>query len=70
LVTTFVSAGIPIVLGADETMERRRGRKIKAKGIFRDAVRSSHKYTNYSSGLRWVTLGVAATSASSVQALE
>ena len=56
LVTTFVSTGIPIVLGADETMERRRGRKIKAKGIFRDAVRSSHKYTNYSSGLRWVSM--------------
>ena len=56
LVTTFVSVGIPIVLGADETLERRRGTKIKAKGIFRDAVRSSHKYTNYSSGLRWVSM--------------
>jgi hypothetical protein len=56
LVTVFVSAGVPIVLGADETLERRRGEKIKAKGIFRDAVRSSHKYTNYSSGLRWVSM--------------
>lgn len=56
LVATFVSAGIPLVLGADETLERRRGAKIKAKGIFRDAVRSSHKYTNYSSGLRWVSM--------------
>jgi hypothetical protein len=56
LVSTFVGVGVPIVLGADETLERRRGTKIKAKGIFRDAVRSSHKYTNYSSGLRWVSM--------------
>lgn len=56
LVTTLVSAGVPLVLGADETLERRRGAKIAAKGIFRDAVRSSQKYTNYSSGLRWVSM--------------
>ncbi|MFZ0544259.1 MAG: transposase [Candidatus Promineifilaceae bacterium] len=56
LITVFVSAGVPIVLGADETLERRWGRKIKAKGIFRDAARSSQKYTNYSNGLRWVSM--------------
>jgi hypothetical protein len=56
LVATFISVGVPVVLGADETLERRRGAKIKAKGIFRDAVRSSQKYTNYSSGLRWVSM--------------
>ena len=56
LVAAFVSAGAPVILGADETLERRRGAKIKAKGIFRDAVRSSQKYTNYSSGLRWVSM--------------
>jgi hypothetical protein len=56
LVTVFVTAGVPVVLGADETLERRRGEKIKARGIFRDAVRSSQKYTNYSSGLRWVSM--------------
>lgn len=58
LVTAFASTGTPLVLGADETLERRRGKKIKAKGIFRDAVRSSQKYTNYSSGLRWVSMMV------------
>jgi hypothetical protein len=58
LVATFASAGVPLVLGADETLERRRGTKIKAKGIFRDAVRSSQKHTNYSSGLRWVSMMV------------
>lgn len=56
LVTVYISAGVPLVLGADETLERRRGARIKAKGIFRDAVRSSQKYTNYSSGLRWVSM--------------
>jgi hypothetical protein len=56
LVAALSSAGVPLVMGADETLERRRGKHIKAKGIFRDAVRSSHKYTNYSSGLRWVSM--------------
>jgi hypothetical protein len=56
LVTAFVALDVPVVVGADETLERRRGKKIKARGIFRDAVRSSKKYTNYSSGLRWVSM--------------
>lgn len=55
LVTTFVPTG-PIVLGGDETIERRRGAKIKAKGIYRDPVRSSHNHFVKASGLRWVTL--------------
>jgi hypothetical protein len=37
-------------------LERRGGAKIKAKGVFRDAVRSSQKYTVYSFGLRWVSM--------------
>lgn len=56
LVAAFSSAGVALVIGADETLERRRGKQIKAKGVFRDAVRSSRKYTNYSSGLRWVSM--------------
>jgi hypothetical protein len=55
LVTRFVPAG-PIVIGGDETIERRCGRKIKAKGIYRDPVRSSHSHFVKASGLRWVTL--------------
>jgi hypothetical protein len=31
----------PLVFGMDETLERRRGPQISAKGIYRDAVRSS-----------------------------
>jgi hypothetical protein len=53
LVKTFVPSG-PIVVGLDDTLERRRGRKIAAKGIYRDPVRSSHSFFVKASGLRWV----------------
>jgi DDE superfamily endonuclease len=46
----------PLVLGLDETLERRRGAKIAAKGIYRDPVRSSHSHFAKASGLRWVCL--------------
>lgn len=55
LVTTWVPSG-PIVCGLDATIERRRGAKIKAKGIYRDPVRSSHKHFVKASGLRWLSL--------------
>jgi hypothetical protein len=59
LVQTFAPKGT-IVLGGDETIERRRGSQIKAKGIYRDPVRSSHAHFVKASGLRWVTLMVLA----------
>ena len=46
----------PLVFGIDETLERRRGPKIKARGIYRDAVRSSRHQLVRASGLRWVSL--------------
>src|SRR5713226_2493024 len=48
--------GRPLVFGLDETIERRRGDKIKAKGIYRDPVRSSKEHFVKASGLRWVCL--------------
>jgi hypothetical protein len=48
----------PITLFIDETLERRKGPKIKAKGYYRDAVRSSKKVTVKSSGLKWLTLAL------------
>ena len=36
--------GAPLVFGMDETLERRRGKRIKAKGIYRDGVRSSKSH--------------------------
>jgi len=55
LMNRFVPAG-PIVLGIDDTIERRRGKRIQAKGIYRDPVRSSHSHFVKASGLRWVSL--------------
>jgi hypothetical protein len=55
LVKTFVPTG-PVVMGLDDTIERRRGAKIKAKGIYRDPVRSSQSHLVKASGLRWLSL--------------
>ena len=40
LLEAFAPRG-PVVLGLDDTIERRRGKRIGAKGIYRDPVRSS-----------------------------
>jgi hypothetical protein len=56
LVAAFVPADAPIVVGLDEHIERRRGAKIAAKGIYRDAVRSSKSFFVKASGLRWVSM--------------
>jgi hypothetical protein len=55
LVAAFVPNG-PVVVGIDETLERRRGPKIKARGIYRDPVRSSRGHFVKASGLRWLTV--------------
>ena len=46
----------PLVFGIDESLERRRGPQIKARGIYRDAVRSSRHQLVKASGLRWISL--------------
>jgi hypothetical protein len=56
LVETFVPEGDPLVVGIDETLERRYGKKIAAKGVYRDPVRSTHEHFVKSSGLRWVCM--------------
>jgi DDE superfamily endonuclease len=53
LLTTFAPHG-PLVVGLDETLERRRGRKISAAGIYRDPVRSSRSHFVKVRGLRWI----------------
>src|SRR3954469_19104675 len=53
LVAAFAPAG-PLLFGIDDTLERRRGKRIGAKGIYRDPVRSSHSHFVKASGLRWV----------------
>ena len=56
LVEAFVPEEEPLVVGIDETLERRQGKKIAAKGIYRDPVRSSHGHFVKASALRWVCL--------------
>jgi hypothetical protein len=53
LVAVFIPHGV-IVFGLDDTIERRRGEQITAKGIYRDPVRSSHAHFVKVSGLRWL----------------
>ena len=55
LVATFAPSG-PVVIGVDDTLERRWGKRITARGIYRDLARSSHGHFVKASGLRWVSL--------------
>ena len=55
LISVFAPHGT-VLLGLDDTIERRRGEKIKAKGIYRDPVRSSRSHFVKASGLRWLSL--------------
>jgi len=55
LVQAFVPTAAPIVIGLDDTIERRWGAKIKARGIYRDPVRSSKGHFVKTSGLRWLS---------------
>jgi hypothetical protein len=54
VVTGFVPDG-PVVIGMDDTIERRWGARIAARGIYRDPVRSSHGHFVKTSGLRWLS---------------
>lgn len=56
LIKAFGREGDPLVFGIDETIERRWGRKITARGIYRDAVRSSKSHFVKTSGLRWMSV--------------
>ena len=58
LIRFFVPAGMPLLLVVDETLERRRGRKIKYKGWFRDPIRSTASHVSKSLGIRWICLAI------------
>jgi hypothetical protein len=55
LVKALVPSGTPVVIGLDDTIERRWGTKISARGIYRDPVRSSKGHFVKASGLRWLS---------------
>jgi hypothetical protein len=58
LIVALIPGGWPLVLAADETVERRGGRGIKARGCDRDAVRSSKGHLIRCFGLKWIVLTV------------
>jgi hypothetical protein len=55
LLDAFTPSG-PVVMALDDTIERRWGRRIEARGIYRDPVRSSDAHFVKTSGLRWMSL--------------
>src|SRR5205085_5664837 len=57
LVEAFVPSG-PVILGLDDTIERRRGRKLTARAIYYDAARSSKACFQKTSGLRWMCVAL------------
>jgi hypothetical protein len=62
LLNTFLPRG-PVILGVDGyTIERLRGKRISAKGIYRDPMRSSEAHFVKASALCWTSLMVLALS--------
>ncbi len=55
LVSHFAPGG-PLIVGLDDTIERRHGTKAKGKGVYRDPVRSSQSHFVKTGGLRWLSL--------------
>ena len=58
LVDAFVPDGEPVVMGLDDSIERRWGTRIKKRGIYRDPVRSSKGHFVKASGLRWLSFAL------------
>jgi hypothetical protein len=58
LVALAAQLGFPLIVLVDETVERRKGKKIKAKGCYRDAVRSTQSEVVKCFGLKWICLTV------------
>lgn len=56
LLVLLVPRGWPLLMGVDETIERRAGRRVKAKGYYRDGVRSTQKVCVKCFGLKWISM--------------
>ena len=70
LIRHFFKGTSTLVFVIDETLERRWGPQIKARGIYRDAVRSSKSHFVKCSGLRWICVMLVLTAASSLTQLK
>lgn len=58
IISTLVAAGAPIVLAADDTVERRSGAKVFGRGLYRDPTRSTRRYPTLTWGLKWIAMAV------------
>ncbi len=58
IITCLLAAGVPLLLAIDDTLERRKGRKLKLRGWFRDPLTSSKSKANKVSAIRWVCLAI------------
>ncbi len=56
LLVSLVPTSLPLLIVVDDTIERRSGKKIKAKGCYRDACRSTEDVVVTCFGLKWVCL--------------
>ena len=48
----------PLIITVDETLERRKGARIAAKGVHRDAVRSTKRKVVTCLGLQWICMAL------------
>lgn len=55
IVTTFLTPGQPLMLVIDDTLERRKGRKVSLKGWFRDPLSQTNSSV---SAIRWLCLAM------------
>lgn len=56
LIVAVIPRHWPIALAVDDTIERRSGRRIQARGCYRDPIRSSRKHVVKCFGLKWVSM--------------
>ena len=56
LLVALVPVNLPIIIGVDDTIERRKGKKIRDKGCYRDPVRSTKKHVIRCFGLKWLSM--------------
>jgi hypothetical protein len=58
LVLRLLPADQPVILAGDDTVDGHKGKKVYGKARHRDPVRSSHSYTAWRYGHKWVVLAV------------
>lgn len=56
LLVSLIPPNQTLMIVFDDTVERRKGRTIKAKGCYRDAVRSTQSHVVTCYGLKWMSL--------------